>query len=149
VAGQGLLGSRSVSQATGKGLNDLPRFSYVPTNSAVATTCPSIAEGATVDLIVRMSGKVIDKGTPGTTIVGLRVSMAKKVGRWLVTDAEFQEPVRASAVGAVAAAEAPTARRAFPAFAVVAFVFRGESGEGGVFVDTLRVRCCFRERHAF
>lgn len=52
-------------------------------------------EAATVDMIVRVTGNVIDGRTPGTTIAALRVSMAKKNGRWLVTDAELQEPVGA------------------------------------------------------
>jgi hypothetical protein len=46
-------------------------------------------------MIVHVTGNVIDERTPGTTIAGLRVSMAKKAGKWLVTDAEAQEPVRA------------------------------------------------------
>jgi hypothetical protein len=37
----------------------------------------------------------LDERTPGTTLAALRVSMAKRGGRWLVTDAEFREPVRA------------------------------------------------------
>jgi hypothetical protein len=51
-------------------------------------------EAATVDMIARVTGNVIDERTPGTTLVGLRVSMMKKGGRWLVMDAEFQEPMR-------------------------------------------------------
>ena len=51
---------------------------------------------ATADMIVRVFGNVVGEGTPGTTIAALRVTMAKKVGKWLVTDAEVQEPVRAS-----------------------------------------------------
>lgn len=52
-------------------------------------------EAASVDMIVRVTGNVIDERTPGTTIVGLRVLLRKKGGKWLVTDAEVQEPVRA------------------------------------------------------
>jgi len=51
---------------------------------------------ATVDMIVRVTGNVIDGRTPGTTMVGLRLLMAKTGGKWLVTDAEVQEPVRAA-----------------------------------------------------
>jgi propanediol utilization protein len=52
-------------------------------------------EAATVDMIVRVSGNVVGEGTPGTVLVGLRVSLVKKGETWLVTDAEVQEPVRA------------------------------------------------------
>ena len=47
---------------------------------------------AKAEMIVRVSGNVVDERTPGTTIVGLRVSMLKKGGTWLVTDADV-EPV--------------------------------------------------------
>lgn len=52
-------------------------------------------EAATIDLVVGVSGNILDKGTPGTTIVGLRVTIVKKGGHWLASDAEVQEPVRA------------------------------------------------------
>jgi hypothetical protein len=52
-------------------------------------------EAANVDMIVRVSGNVIDERTPGTTIAGLRVSMTKKGGQWLVADVEVRDPVRA------------------------------------------------------
>jgi len=52
-------------------------------------------QAATADMIVRVSGNVVGEGTPGTVLVGLRVSLVKKGGAWLVTDAEFQQPVQA------------------------------------------------------
>jgi len=48
---------------------------------------------ATGDMIVRVTGNVVDKATPGTTIVGLKVWMAKKAGSWLIQDAAV-EPVK-------------------------------------------------------
>lgn len=41
---------------------------------------------ATADLIVRVSG------SPGTTLTALRVTLQKKAGEWLVTDAEVERP---------------------------------------------------------
>jgi ABC-type transporter MlaC component len=49
---------------------------------------------ATADMIVRVSGNVVGEGTPGTVLVGLRVEMLKKGGKWLVRDAGVQEPGR-------------------------------------------------------
>lgn len=51
-------------------------------------------EAASVDMIVRVSGNVVGEGTPGTVLVGLRVEMLKKGGKWLVRDAGVQEPGR-------------------------------------------------------
>ncbi len=48
---------------------------------------------AVANLIVRVTGNVIDKGTPGTVLVGVKLLLHKKDGRWLVRDAEG-EPVR-------------------------------------------------------
>ena len=43
---------------------------------------------ATADLIVRLTGNLIDKATPGATLVGVKVLLHKKNGQWLITDAE-------------------------------------------------------------
>jgi hypothetical protein len=48
---------------------------------------------AVANLIVRVTGNVIDKSTPGTVLVGVKVLLHKKDGQWLVKDAEG-EPVR-------------------------------------------------------
>jgi hypothetical protein len=48
---------------------------------------------AVANLIVRVTGNVIDKGTPGTVLAGVKVLLHKKDGKWLVKDAEV-EPVR-------------------------------------------------------
>jgi hypothetical protein len=41
----------------------------------------------------RVTGNVIDKGTPGTVLAGVKVVLHKKDGQWLVKDAEG-EPIR-------------------------------------------------------
>lgn len=43
---------------------------------------------ATVDLVVRVTGNVIDAGTPGTVLTGVKVTVCKKGDVWLVQDAE-------------------------------------------------------------
>lgn len=48
---------------------------------------------AVADMIVRVTGNVIDKATPGTVLVGVKATLHKKGGRWLVADAEA-EPAR-------------------------------------------------------
>ena len=48
---------------------------------------------AVANLIVRVTGNVIDKGMPGTVLAGVKVLLHKKNGQWLVKDAEG-EPVR-------------------------------------------------------
>ena len=48
---------------------------------------------AVANLIVRVTGNVIDKGTPGTVLAGVKVLLHKRDGKWLVKDAEG-EPVR-------------------------------------------------------
>ena len=48
---------------------------------------------AVANLIVRVTGNVIDKGTPGTVLAGVKVLLHKRDGQWLVKDAEV-EPVR-------------------------------------------------------
>jgi hypothetical protein len=48
---------------------------------------------AVANLIVRVTGNVIDKSTPGTVLAGVKVLLHKKDGQWLVKDAEG-EPVR-------------------------------------------------------
>ena len=45
---------------------------------------------ATAHIVVRVSGNVVGEGTPGATIVGLEVTMLKKGGPWLVTDADVE-----------------------------------------------------------
>ena len=46
---------------------------------------------AVANLIVRVTGNVIDKGTPGTVLAGVKVLLHKKDGQWLVKDAEGEQ----------------------------------------------------------
>jgi hypothetical protein len=46
---------------------------------------------AVAKLIVRVTGNVIDEGTPGTVLAGVKVLLHKKAGRWLVKDAEGEQ----------------------------------------------------------
>jgi hypothetical protein len=46
---------------------------------------------AVASLIVRVTGNVIDKGTPGNLLAGVKVLLHKKDGKWLVKDAEGEQ----------------------------------------------------------
>jgi len=46
---------------------------------------------AVATLIVRVTGNVIDKGTPGAVLAGVKVLLHKKDGQWLVKDAEGEQ----------------------------------------------------------
>lgn len=46
---------------------------------------------AVANLIVRVTGNVIDKGTPGAVLAGVKVLLHKKDGKWLVKDAEGEQ----------------------------------------------------------
>jgi hypothetical protein len=46
---------------------------------------------AVANLIVRVTGNVIDKGTPGTVLAGVKVLLHKKAGQWFVKDAEGEQ----------------------------------------------------------
>ncbi len=48
---------------------------------------------AVANLIVRVTGTIIDQNTPGTVLMGVKVLLHKKHGRWLVEDVEG-EPFR-------------------------------------------------------
>ncbi len=63
----------------------------------VITKCDVVVERAkkppeaVANLIVRVTGNVIDKGTPGTVLAGVKVLLHKKDGRWLVRDADGEQ----------------------------------------------------------
>lgn len=65
----------------------------VITKCDVAVDAGRNPPAASADLIVRVTGNVIDKGTPGTALAGVKVTLHKREGRWLVTDADVV-PVR-------------------------------------------------------
>jgi len=46
---------------------------------------------AVAELIVRVTGNVIDKATPSAVLVGMKVLLRKNDGRWLVQDAEAEQ----------------------------------------------------------
>jgi len=46
---------------------------------------------AVATLIVRVTGNVIDKGTPSAVLAGVKVLLHKKDGQWLVRDAEGEQ----------------------------------------------------------
>ena len=46
---------------------------------------------AVANLIVRVTGKVIDKGAPGTVLSGVKVLLRRKGGVWLVDDVEGEQ----------------------------------------------------------
>jgi hypothetical protein len=61
------------------------------TSVDVAVEPAKMPPKAVANLIVRVTGNVIDKGTPGTVLVGVKVLLHKKHGRWLVKDAEGEQ----------------------------------------------------------
>lgn len=65
----------------------------VITNLQLDVDARAIPPRAEANLVVRVTGNVIDSQTPGTILVGARVALLKKDGRWLIQDADV-EPVR-------------------------------------------------------
>ena len=46
---------------------------------------------ATAAMIVRVTGEVIEKGSQGTVLAGVKVLLHKKGGEWLIRDAEVEQ----------------------------------------------------------
>jgi hypothetical protein len=46
---------------------------------------------ATAAMIVRVTGEVIEKGSQGTVLAGVKVLLYKKGGEWLIRDAEVEQ----------------------------------------------------------
>jgi hypothetical protein len=46
---------------------------------------------ATTAMIVRVTGEVIEKGSQGTVVAGVKVLLHKKGGEWLIRDAEVEQ----------------------------------------------------------
>lgn len=69
----------------------------VQPTEVVITKCDVVVEPAkkhpeaVASLIVRVTGNVIDKGTPGNVLAGVKVLLHKKNGQWLVKDAEGEQ----------------------------------------------------------
>ena len=62
-----------------------------PTNVEVTRTVIEVApdgKRATADLVVRLSGNVIDRGTRSTGVAAVLVALEKRGDRWLVVDAK-------------------------------------------------------------
>jgi len=61
-------------------------------DAITALTRDAVKAGLDVaSLIVRVTGNVIDKGTPGNLLAGVKVLLHKKDGKWLVKDAEGEQ----------------------------------------------------------
>jgi hypothetical protein len=61
------------------------------TSIDVAVDPTKMPPEAVAKLIVRITGNVIDKSTPGTVLAGVRVLLHRKAGEWLVKDAEGEQ----------------------------------------------------------
>jgi len=61
------------------------------TKLAVAVDPTKKPPQATVGMIVRVSGEVIEKGSQGTVLAGVKVLLHKKDGVWLIKDAEVEK----------------------------------------------------------
>lgn len=61
------------------------------TKLAVAVDPTKNPPQATVGMIVRVSGEVIEKGSQGTVLAGVRAQLHKKDGVWLIKDAEVEK----------------------------------------------------------
>lgn len=69
-----------------------------PTDVVITNIDLSLAPGATppraeAEVVVKVTGNIIDRNTPGTVLVEARVSLLKKDGTWLIQNATV-EPVR-------------------------------------------------------
>ena len=84
---------RPLREEAEKVLKQVRPTEVVITSVEVAVDPAKKPPEAVANLIVRVTGNVIDKGTPGTVLAGVKVLLHKKDGQWLVKDAEG-EPVR-------------------------------------------------------
>jgi hypothetical protein len=72
----------------GRALRQVRPTEVVITKCDVAVDAGRTPPEAVADLIVRVTGNVIDKGTPGTVLAGVKVVLHKKGDAWLVRDAK-------------------------------------------------------------
>lgn len=76
-----------------KVLKQIRPTEVVITKCDVAVASEKKPPEAVANLIVRVTGNVIDKGTPGAVLAAVKVLLHKKSGQWLVKDVE-REPIR-------------------------------------------------------
>ena len=72
-------------------LKQVRPMEVVITKCDVAVAPATPPRDAVANLIVRVTGNVIDKRTPGTVLAGIQVLLHKKDGEWLVKDAEGEQ----------------------------------------------------------
>lgn len=82
---------RPLREAAEKVLNQVRPTEVVITKCDVAVEHGKKPPEAVANLIVRVTGNVIDKGTPGAVLAGVKVLLHKKDGKWLVKDAEGEQ----------------------------------------------------------
>ena len=63
----------------------------VITKLQVAVDSATQPPKATAAMIVRVTGEVIEKGSQGTVLAGVKVLLHKKGGEWLIRDAEVEQ----------------------------------------------------------
>jgi hypothetical protein len=82
---------RPLRQEAEKVLKQVRPTEVAITSVAVAVEPAKRPPEAVANLIVRVTGGVIDKGTPATVLAGVKVVLHKKNGQWLVQDAEGEQ----------------------------------------------------------
>lgn len=82
---------RPLREEAEKVLKQVRPTEVVITKCDVAVEHAKKPPDAVANLIVRVTGNVIDKNTPGTVLAGVRVLLHKRDGKWLVKDAEGEQ----------------------------------------------------------
>lgn len=82
---------RPLREEAEKVLKQVRPTEVVITKCEVAVEPAKKPPEAVANLIVRVTGNVIDKGTPGAVLAGVKVLLHKKDGKWLVKDAEGEQ----------------------------------------------------------
>ena len=79
---------RSLRDEAGRVLKEVRPKDVVITKMEIKLDPAARPPAAVADLIVRVTGHVIDRGAPGTVLVAATVTLHKKQGTWFITDAE-------------------------------------------------------------
>jgi hypothetical protein len=79
---------RSLRDEAGRVLEQVRPKDVVITKMEIRLDSAARPPEAVADLIVRVTGNVIDRGAPGTVAVAATVMLHKKNGVWLIKDAE-------------------------------------------------------------